>query len=461
MDAELVAAGVTSGEALHSIPVLFTLPFGAMLLSIAVLPLAAPHFWESNRNKLLVALGWGLPVAALLVFRFGAHGMEWLVHSLEEYAAFITLLAALFVISGGVYLRGSLAGTPLTNTGFLAIGALLASFVGTTGASMLLIRPLLRANGPRQRKAHIVIFFIFIVANGGGMLTPLGDPPLFLGFLRGVPFLWTFRLFLPWAMVNALLLILFNLVDQKVLDREEKERPGSQLEEVQKVKEPLRIQGRRNFVYLLGVIAVIFLMGTYGHRFLPDPRLQLAAQVAGMLAMGVLSLVTTPKAYRAANRFTWHPIIEVAYLFLGIFLTMIPALRLLESKGGALGIDSPWQFFWASGLLSSFLDNAPTYLTFASLAVGVVNGIHAGAGLTADFLGGLLRYPEGVRFLTAISCGAVFMGANSYIGNGPNFMVKSIAEENGVRMPSFFGYMAWSGAILIPIFAVVTLVFFR
>jgi Na+/H+ antiporter NhaD/arsenite permease-like protein len=441
-------------------PLWSVLPFAAYLLVIALFPLVLAPFWEKNRNKLILAGIASLPVVGYLLAGHG-HGPAWLLHSAKEYAAFIVLLASLFIISGGIHLKGSLAGTPIVNTAMLAIGTILASFIGTTGASMLLIRPLLRANEKRTRKMHIVIFFIFVVSNGGGMLTPLGDPPLFLGFLRGIPFLWTFRLAGPWALVNAVLLVLFNVIDQVVLNREERERPGSQLEEVQQVAEPLRIQGGLNFLWLLGVIGVIFAMGTWGGRISASADLQLLCQVAGMLAMAGLSLALTPKAIRASNRFTWGPIAEVAAIFAGIFVTMVPALKLLEIRGGELGLTKPWEFFWATGTLSSVLDNAPTYLTFSSLAVGVVNGLHPGAGLTADNLDGLLRFPEGALFLAAISCGAVFMGANTYIGNGPNFMVKAIAEEHGVKMPSFFGYLLWSIGILVPIFVGVTFLFFR
>jgi Na+/H+ antiporter NhaD/arsenite permease-like protein len=343
----------------------------------------------------------------------------------------------------------------------LAIGALVASFIGTTGASMLLIRPLLRANEKRQRKVHLVIFFIFIVSNGAGMLTPLGDPPLFLGFLRGVPFFWTMQLLAPWALVNGVLLVLFNVVDQIVLNKEEKERPGPQLEEVQKVKEPLRVQGGINFLWLLGVIAVIYVMGRYGGSISGNADIQAIAQVVGMLGMAGLSMATTSKDVRTSNKFGWGPIIEVAVIFIGIFITMVPALKVLEAQGAGLGVTKPWQFFWASGALSSFLDNAPTYLTFATLAVGVVNQLDPAAQLTAESLGALAAHKLGATFLIAVSCGAVFMGANTYIGNGPNFMVKAIAEENGVKMPSFFGYMIWSIGILIPLFIIVTLLFFR
>jgi len=451
--------GPVPNAAIPAPPLWTALPFVAFLLAVAFFPLFLSRFWERNRNKLLVSIVAAIPAAAYLLMGHPC-GVEWLMHSVKEYAAFIVLLGALFAISGGIYLRGSLAGTPLVNTAFLATGAVLASFIGTTGASMLLIRPLLRANEKRQRKTHLVIFFIFIVANGGGMLTPLGDPPLFLGFLRGVPFLFTLRLFLPWLLVNGALLVLANLWDQAVFNREEKARPGSQLEEVLEVKEPLRVEGGLNLVWLLGVIAVIYFMGTYGSAISANADVRALCQIAGMAAMAGLSLWLTPRPVHEANRFTWGPMAEVAAVFAGIFLTMVPALKLLELRGGALGLTEPWQFFWATGGLSSFLDNAPTYLTFSALAVGVVNSIHPDAHLVAENLGGLLRYPEGVLYLTAISCGAVFMGAMSYIGNGPNFMVKAIAEEGRVKMPSFFGYMAWSVGILIPLFVLVTFVFF-
>jgi Na+/H+ antiporter NhaD/arsenite permease-like protein len=442
------------------IPVPWVIPFALLLLGIATLPLVAPHFWEHNRNKAFVSAALAVPVALwLLVGR--AEGAHWLLGSLEEYVAFIVLLGALFVITGGIYLKGSLAGTPLVNTLFLGIGAVVASFIGTTGASMLLIRPLLRANQPRVRKAHIVVFFIFVVSNGGGMLTPLGDPPLFLGFLRGVPFLWTFRLVREWAFVNGSLLVVFNVLDQWIFDREERERPGSQLEEVQAVAERIGIEGKRNLLYLLGVIAVIYLGGSYGSRISSSETVQKGIQVAGMLLMTALSLRTTPHAIRVRNRFSWAPIVEVAVIFVGIFVTMVPALRILEAwgEGGRLHMDHPAQFFWASGALSSFLDNAPTYLTFSTLACGVV-GHQVGTTIDPNDLSALLQHAQGVAILTAISCGAVFMGANTYIGNGPNFMVKAIAEENGVRMPSFFGYVLWSLAVLIPLFGMVTILFF-
>jgi Na+/H+ antiporter NhaD/arsenite permease-like protein len=401
------------------IPAWAIVPFVCYLLTIALLPLFLGLFWEHNRNKLLVAAVISLPVLAFLL---GMHpgGGHLLVHALREYVGFMALLATLFVVSGGVYLRGSLAGTPLVNTAFLAIGALLASLIGTTGASVLLIRPLLRANASRQRVRHVVIFFIFTVSNGAGLLTPLGDPPLFLGFLRGVPFTWTLRLLPAWALLNGALLMLFNIVDQYILNKEERERAGAQLEEVQRVKEKLRIEGGMNLLWLAAVPGVIAVMGSFGPRWFSTTSTQGDVQVLALAAIAALSLLTTRKEVHRANHFSWAPIAEVAVVFLGIFVTMIPALEYLEVHGAALGISRPWQFFWAAGSLSSFLDNAPTYLTFTSLAVGVVNQT-AGTQLVATDLGPLAAHPMGGPLLAAVSCGSVFMGAVTYIGNGPNF----------------------------------------
>lgn len=436
------------GKLGETLPLWSVIPFVSILLCIAVLPLVTPHWWEHNSNRALVAAVLAVPVAAYLYFSYGSEGLHALEHSALEYIAFICLLGSLYVITGGIFIQGSLAGTPIVNTVLMGIGALIASFVGTTGASVLLIRPLLRANAPRQRRAHIVVFFIFIVSNCGGLLTPLGDPPLFLGFLRGVPFTWTFNLWAQWLLVNGLLLVIFNVYDQIVLNKEELERPGSQLEEVEH-HEPLRFVGAHNFAFLLAVVAIIYASGTeYTKEWGP-----LWAPVA-MLGAGVISYVLTPRLIREKNRFTFAPIIEVAILFAGIFVTMIPAMKMLEANGAELGVNEPWQFFWATGVLSSFLDNAPTYLVFTTTAAAVL-------GVNPDQLSGLLNVTGGEAILAAISCGAVFMGANTYIGNGPNFMVKAIAEENGVKMPSFFGYMIYSVAILVPIFVVVTLIFFR
>jgi Na+/H+ antiporter NhaD/arsenite permease-like protein len=436
------------------LPIWTVLPFAGLLLSIAILPLATPHFWESNRNRALTAAFFALPVAVYLIVAHGAAGAHELLEKAKEYTSFILLLGALFVVTGGIRMRGSLSGTPLLNTALLGLGAVLANAIGTTGASVLLIRPLLRANAPRVRKTHIIVFFIFVVSNCGGLLTPLGDPPLFLGFLKGVPFGWTFQLWQEWLLVNGLLLLIFSLWDQAVFNREEAERPGSQLEEVMQ-HEPLSIDGKRNFLFLGAGVATIVAsgngLGTGGASW------PFGVQEGLLLGIGLIAYLTTPQTYRAANAFAFGPIIEVAVLFAGIFVTMAPALLLLNANAERFGLEHPWQFFWITGVLSSFLDNAPTYLTFAATACGL-----EGIPLEGQYLKALLeRGPEASKILAAISCGAVFMGANSYIGNGPNFMVKAIAEADGVKMPSFFGYMAYSCGVLLPIFAVVTLVFFR
>jgi Na+/H+ antiporter NhaD/arsenite permease-like protein len=406
-------------------PLYAVVPFVAMLLAIAFCPLWLPNWWEPNRNKLIVSVLLGAPV--LLVYL--ARHPEVLVHTGTGYVSFMILLSGLYVISGGVLLRGDTEATPSVNAAFLATGAVLASVIGTTGASMLLIRPLLQTNRERTQVAHTVVFFIFVVSNIGGMLTPLGDPPLFLGYLQGVPFAWTFRLWPPWlAMVGTLLLVYF-VWDSIVYGREP---AGARARDRAEIT-PLRLRGGVNGLWLLGVVAAV--------AFLREPGREVA-----ILALVGLSLWTTPAGTRRANGFSAAPMVEVAALFLGIFLTMIPALELLHARGGELGVRQAWQFFWATGALSSLLDNAPTYLIFLALGQGL--------GLPAEVVG----VPHGI--LAAISAGAVAMGANTYIGNAPNFMVKAVAEAAGVRMPSFLGYMAYSGSVLIPLFIAVTLVFF-
>lgn len=434
-------------------PLWSTIPFIAILLAIAIFPLVNEHWWHHNSNKAIVSAILAIPVAAYLLIGYGHDGWHELEHKILEFVSFIAMLGALFIISGGIYVKGSLSGTPLVNTLMLALGGSIASFVGTTGASMLLIRPLLRANAARANKTHIVVFFIFIVSNCGGLLTPLGDPPLFLGFLSGVPFTWTFRLWMEWLTVNAILLVIFNVYDQVVMNKEERERPGSQLEQVQQ-HEPFGIIGGMNILLLLGVVAVIYASGQgIGNGGAKWPVGIAEVLLAGLAA---ISYFTTAKSIHEANHFSFVPINEVAILFAGIFVTMTPALLILNANGSKLGVTEPWQFFWASGLLSSFLDNAPTYLTFAATACGM-----QGIPLEGAFLAEYLRRDGAAAILAAISCGSVFMGANTYIGNGPNFMVKAIAEERGVKMPSFFGYMAYSGAILIPVFILTTFLFFR
>jgi Na+/H+ antiporter NhaD/arsenite permease-like protein len=401
------------------------LPFAAMLLAIATLPLWLPRWWEADRNKLMVSVVLGAPVAGLYLAREPSA----LARMGEDYVSFIVLLAGLYVISGGVRLSGDLVATPLTNTLFLAAGSVLASFVGTTGASMLLIRPLLQTNRERRHVRHTVIFFVFLVSNIGGMLTPLGDPPLFLGYLQGVPFAWTFGLWRPWLVMVGALLILYVVWDTRQYARE----PLAALARDRRRVEPLRLTGALSLAGLAGVLLAVAL-------------LRAPLREATIVALAGLSLRLTPRAIRRANGFSWSPMIEVAVLFFGIFLTMIPAFELLRVRGHELGVSQPWHFFWATGLLSSLLDNAPTYLTFLALAQGL----------------GLVDEVAGVSHavLAAISVGAVAMGANTYIGNAPNFMVKAIAEKAGVAMPSFLGYMLYSVAILFPLFLLVTLLFF-
>ena len=413
-------------DTLSAPPLYGVLPFAAMLLAIAVCPLWVPHWWESNWNKMIASAALGLPVLGI----YGVRHPAALLHTAEDYVSFIVLLAGLYVISGGILLRGDLVATPATNTGFLALGGVLASFVGTTGASMLLVRPLLQTNSERTRVKHTVVFFIFIVSNVGGMLTPLGDPPLFLGYLAGVPFTWTFRLWPQWGLMLVVLLAAFFVYDSVQFGRE----PLAAIRRDRSRVEPLRVLGGLNAVWLLGVVLVV--------AALHAPWRELA-----IVAFAAVSLRLTPRRIRRDNGFSAGPMVEVAVLFAGIFLTMIPALDLRRLRGDELGVRAPWQFFWASGALSSFLDNAPTYLTFLAL----------GQGLRLP--GEIVGVPAAI--LTAISVGSVAMGANTYIGNAPNFMVKAIAEEAGVKMPSFFGYMLYSGAILLPLFVVVTLVFFR
>jgi Na+/H+ antiporter NhaD/arsenite permease-like protein len=418
---------------LESIPLITCVPFAILLLAIAVLPLALPRFWESNRNKGIIAAVISLPV---LIYLLASLPHE-LGSTMWDYVSFIVLLGSLFVVSGGILTTGDLHATPKVNTFFLLVGAVLANFIGTTGASMLMIRPLLSTIKERKHTGHIPVFFIFVVSNIGGCLTPLGDPPLFLGFLNGVPFFWTFRLLPEWLVAVALVLGVFYMFDSRAYRRE---KPSDIARDEAMVK-PLRLHGLINLLFLAGIIIAVASQ-------LISPYREVV-----MLAMAALSVLFTQKKTREKNHFTYGPIIEVAVLFAGIFVTMVPLLTLLNLKGAELGITRPWQFFWLTGGLSSFLDNTPTYLTFFSLAESVTRSIpgasvHAVSGVQVD----LLR---------AISCGAVFMGANTYIGNGPNFMVKTIAESHGVKVPHFFAYTAYSLAILMPVFLILTLIFFR
>lgn len=428
---------------MQSVELWMVIPFVVMLLTIAIAPLAAEHLWESNRNKLIFTLAISVVTIALLA----PYGLgDAIKHSvLIEYIPFIMLLLALFVVTGGIHIRGDITATPLVNTFILATGFLLASVMGTTGAAMLLIRPLLQINQQRVHKVHTVLFFIALVANCGGVLTPLGDPPLFLLYLKGAPFEWFSTLFLEWLTVGILLLAIYMILDRRYYAKEPAEARKRDLEE----HEPLRITGARNFLFLGMVIAsVLFLNSSYipamGEHDAPF-YVKYLREIALAIII-VLSLVTTKRTIRQANNFSWAPIIEVAILFVGIFVTMTPAMMYLNAHATDLGLTESWQFYYLTGGLSSFLDNAPTALAFHTVAGGL-GGPAEVAGISE-------------ALLTAISLGAVFFGAMTYIGNGPNFMVKAIAEQEGVKMPSFFGYMLkFSLVVLLPVYIVVQLIF--
>ena len=446
-------------------------PFVLLLLAIACLPLVkrCHRFWDSNRNKLLVAIALSVPVLlyyyfshpAMVVHEAGRAltlepGAPVLQHVLsaslaEAFIPFIVLLFSLYTISGGIHLQGDLRGRPTTNTGLLAVGTVLASLVGTTGAAMLLIRPLLHANAHRRHVRHTVIFFIFLVCNIGGCLLPTGDPPLFLGYLAGVPFLWTLSLTPEWALCSGILLAIYYAWDVAAY---RKESPPD-LAESDVIRKPLRVRGWINAAYLVGVVLGVAVL-VPDEPFILNPSWTIPPHVreAVLLGLAGLSLLTTPRGVRAAHHFTFGPIAEVAALFLGIFITMQAPIEILRACGPSLGLTEPWQFFWVTGGLSSFLDNAPTYAVFFETARSLPYG--AGAGVV-DLAGG-----DAIRadLLRAVSLGAVFMGANTYIGNGPNFMVRAIAQHRGIRMPSFFGYMLYSVGILIPVFLAMTFVLF-
>ena len=444
---------------IHTIPLplLWALPFAGLLLSIATLPLLAPHFWE--RRFSLVTAGWAL--AFLVPFGITAGGEALLVDIIDtaahDYLPFIILLFALFVVAGGIRLVGDLVGTPRTNLAVLALGTLLASVLGTTGASMLLLRPLIAANRERRRNVHVFVFFIFLVGNIGGALTPLGDPPLFLGFLRGVDFTWTIRaLAAPMGLSAALLLAVFYSIDRHLWRRDGTDGPASHR------PQRLRLEGRHNFAFLAAILGLVLASGIWhpgvevSLGFGLHMRLENLVRDLGLVAIALASYATTDRRIRIENAFTWVPIREVAVLFAGIFITIVPVLQQLEL--GAAGAFRPLlalvtrpdgtpieaAYFWLTGGLSSVLDNAPTYLVFFDLAGGDPQRLMGPLG----------------RTLAAISAGAVFMGANSYLGNAPNFMIKAICQEHGIRMPGFFGYLAWSGAILLPLFGLLTVLFF-
>ena len=474
----------------------WAVPFAGMLLSIAIGPVVDHHWFEKHYPK--VTLFWTLAFAVPFLIVFAMDGsIEKALYEishiyLADYIPFIILLGGLFIASGGIVLRGTLVGTPAVNVGFIAVGSLLASLIGTTGASMLLIRPLLRANAHRKQRLHIVIIFIFLVSNIGGSLTPLGDPPLFLGFLHGVPFEWTLSLLPQMLFVIILVLLVFFFWDKRMAAHEEAHSPAETTS--------LSIAGGHNFLYLLGIMGAVLMSGLWRPGYVTllgvDVSISSLLRDALIIGISVLAIVSTKKELRDENSFTWEPIREVGILFAGIFMTIIPALAILKAGDeGALApiiraASSETAYFWLTGVLSSFLDNAPTYLTFFNTALGklgltepmvseylrnsplpwfgasaadpalvqqIMENAKAGLDMSAEQLGERLTHFE--SFLKAISMGAVFMGANSYIGNAPNFMVRSIAIQDGVKMPSFFGYMGWAAAILLPIFILVTALF--
>ncbi len=483
----------------EELSLLWVIPFAGILLSIALGPIINHHWWEHNYPK--ASALWALAFAVPFCIHFGMKGelgtavYEILHIYFVDYIPFIILLSGLFIASGGIVLRGTVVGTPLVNVGFIAVGSFLASIIGTTGASMLLIHPILRANRHREKRMHIVIIFIFLVSNIGGSLTPLGDPPLFLGFLHGVPFQWTFSLLPEMLFVIALVLIIFFIMDTRYLKRETNAAPADTGE-----RQPMGLAGGHNLLFLFGIMGGVLLSGIWkpGEVTILGVHVSISgiARDIIILVMAGLAYKTTKPELREANEFDWEPIREVGILFAGIFMTIIPALAILKAgeKGALASVvaaaDSEAAYMWLTGILSSFLDNAPTYLTFFNTALGQ---LHLSEAVVSDYLrqaplpwlhtatpdpavvAELARtHPEVasltaeqlsenlalfVTYLKSISIGAVFMGANSYIGNAPNFMVRSIAMHDGVKMPSFFGYMVWSGAILIPVFAVVTLVF--
>ena len=453
-----------AGETGTAVPsLLYCIPFAGILLCIALFPLVKPTWWEEHQAP--VVLAWSLAFIVPFVIGFGAHHTAEVVLEclINDYLTFIVLLFGLFCVAGNITLEGDLAGSPRINVGLLLFGTLLSSWVGSRGASMLMVRPIIKMNSWRKRKRHIMIFFIFLISNIGGCLTPIGDPPLLMGFMRGVPFFWSLRLLPILAFNAAVLLFVFYHLDMRAYRKDiaEGRKP-----DISKPGTEIRIAGLHNLIFLAAIVVAVLLSGTLpslplfrnadgtvrGIPILGEVTLTWPAviEIAIILASAWLSFRTTSAKVRTENHFTWGAIKEVAILFIGIFITMQPALMILKANGASLGLDSPYQMFWATGALSSFLDNTPTYLVFLTTAgsLGFTEGIATALGTVP------------AKMLVAISCGAVFMGANTYIGNAPNFMVKSISDENGVRMPSFFGYILWSLGFLIPVFILDTLIFF-
>ncbi len=446
-----------------NIPLWLCIPFAGLLLCIAVLPLVKAEWWEKNQPYAVIF--WSLLFIIPFAVKFGMGEAAEVVLDciIKDYLTFIVLLFGLFCVAGNITVEGNLVGSPRVNVLLLAIGTLLSSWVGTTGASMLLVRPVIKMNAWRKNKTHIMVFFIFLVSNIGGCLTPIGDPPLLMGFSRGVPFFWSLRLF-PVLLLNMIVLLaVFYRFDKKAYMRD---IASGAMPEIKEGEPLIKIKGLHNLIFLVMIIAAVILSGVLpempifqngageviGIHIYKDIVLELPAiiEIVIILLAAFLSFKTTNERIRKENHFTWGAIKEVAILFIGIFITMQPALMILKSVGGSLGINKPFEMFWITGALSSFLDNTPTYLVFLTTA-GVME-------FTSGVKTVLGTVP--IRMLMAISCGAVFMGANTYIGNAPNFMVKAISDENGVKMPSFFGYMLWSLGILIPVFILDMLIFF-
>lgn len=442
---------------------LLCIPFAGLLLCIAVMPLIKGEWWESHQP--LVVGFWILLMIVPFAFVYGpGRAAETVLEcTVNDYLTFIILLFGLFCVSGNITMEGDFAGSPRINVCLLALGTLLSSCIGTTGASMLMVRPVIKMNSWRKRKSHIMVFFIFMVSNMGGCLTPIGDPPLLMGFMRGVPFFWSMHLFPVLIFNMVLLLFVFYHFDKWAY---RKDIARGRKPDISKPGTEFHIDGLHNIVFLVMIVAAVILSGVFpgmpafqdaagnvrGIHIFGEVTLTFPALIECVLILlaAWLSFKTTKSEIRRRNHFTWGAIKEVAVLFIGIFITMQPALMLLKAVGPELGVTEPSQMFWATGALSSFLDNTPTYLVFLTTAgtLGFSNGIMTSLGTVP------------VKILSAISCGAVFMGANTYIGNAPNFMVKSISDENGVNMPSFFGYMLWSLVFLVPVFIIDMLVFF-
>ena len=459
-------ASGTEGAAGHgaiAVPFWMCVPFAALLLSIAAFPVVKPEWWEEHQPIVVAICSVAFLIPFTAAFGLGSAVETVLECIINDYLTFIVLLFGLFCVAGNITLEGDLAGSPRVNVGLLLFGTLLSSLVGTTGASMLMVRPMIKMNSWRRRKRHIMIFFIFLVSNIGGCLTPIGDPPLLLGFSRGVPFTWSLRLFPVMLFNAAILLTIFYFIDMRAyrLDIATGRKP-----DISKPGTTVAIRGLHNLIFLVMIVAAVILSGVlptlpmfqdasgnvmgihiYGHVTLTVPAI---IEIVVILVAALLSFKTSSPAIRQANHFSWGAIKEVAVLFIGIFITMQPALMLLKQYGPTLGLETPFQMFWITGLLASFLDNTPTYLVFLTTAcsMGFAQGVVTSLGTIP------------AEMLMAISCGAVFMGANSYIGNAPNFMVKAISDENGVNMPSFFGYLKWSLGILVPVFLLDSLLFF-